>query len=580
VPRESQSDDTGEEAADVGGRCFFEVHETPDFQSNMDMPNFQSKMEMQSGETGTGGTGGSTRTPRDDNEDQKIVGEDQVDVIQTGRDSTIPDELVKKATSFYQMRQKQGGRSTVSLATSEGDENGRGFWGKYTNLIWLFLTDSESSRGAYYYSTVMSIILQCSVILSVLQTVEPPPIPADTSAIIQSVIDILFLAEWIARFICSRNVKSFVKSFLNITDLLAASLPLLCRGLQLIGVEAESLTFVVFSLSPVLRELKVLKSFQQFHLFILLADDIREAVQLLMMLLAIVILGFSSLLYAVEPAGGTIGSMPQAMWLTVVTITTVGYGDVVPLTDSGKVITSILTLFSVLYTAMPIGIIGNAFTQIWLSRDRILLMVKTRDIMVRAGYTAEDVVLVFREYCTPGDDENENDGGNEVQFEGFLQMIQDMKLGLPEERAIAVFESIDRDGGGSIDEQEFVRSIFPGSHRAVKQNDDKPKEEPQQFGRQVSNQSARSVNSKNSDAGTSKGNGRHPRTRRRPSQRSSVSGDPRTDNARTSNGNDRRPSTERRPSQRSSVSGGSKTDSRHSRQVSGGSKTDSTTSKY
>jgi len=193
-----------------------------------------------------------------------------------------------------------------------------------------------------------------------------------------------------------------------------------------------------------------------------------------------VILAFSSVLYAVEPAGN-IDSMPQAMWLTVVTITTVGYGDFVPLTDLGRVVTAILTLFSVLYTAMPIGIIGNAFTQIWISRDSILLMVKTRDIMVRAGYTAEDVVLVFREYAIPG----EGEGEYEVQFEGFLQMIQDMKLGLPEERAIAVFESIDRDGGGSIDEQEFLRSIFPGSHRGSRKSVDEPRDDPLE--RQTSN---------------------------------------------------------------------------------------------
>merc|ERR1711959_323642 len=90
--------------------------------------------------------------------------------------------------------------------------------------------------------------------------------------------------------------------------------------------------------------------------------------------------------------------MPRAMWLTIVTMTTVGYGDVTPQSVSGYVITSLLSLSSILYMAMPLGVIGNAFTQVWNDRDRILLMQKTRRCLLKLGYTARDLPSIVEYY--------------------------------------------------------------------------------------------------------------------------------------------------------------------------------------
>jgi voltage-gated potassium channel len=55
------------------------------------------------------------------------------------------------------------------------------------------------------------------------------------------------------------------------------------------------------------------------------------------------------------------GSIPQAMWWAIVTLTTVGYGDVVPVTIAGKMVASFTMLAGLMMLALPIGIVSKAF---------------------------------------------------------------------------------------------------------------------------------------------------------------------------------------------------------------------------
>eukprot|EP00931_Biecheleriopsis_adriatica_P122811 TRINITY_DN97853_c0_g1_i1.p1 TRINITY_DN97853_c0_g1~~TRINITY_DN97853_c0_g1_i1.p1 ORF type:complete len:530 (-),score=81.47 TRINITY_DN97853_c0_g1_i1:56-1507(-) len=329
--------------------------------------------------------------------------------------------------------------------------------------LWTFLEDPDSSQVARYYALLMNLLLQVSVFMSVLQTVQPPPMNSVTFGYIQASFDSIFLLEVIVRLYVCPSFYAFVVSFYNITDFVAAAMPLSVRAYTAIsGADLTSglLKYLVFCVAPVMRELKMLRRVQQFHLFLILLDNIKEAVQLLMMLLVIMLLIFTGLIYACENGvNAKIDSMPGAMYFTVVTVTTVGYGDITPKTSAGTLVATILTLFSVLYTAMPIGIIGNAFTQIWQDRHRILLMVKTRDIICQSGFRPKDLPDIFKEYATGEDDS--------LTLDGFYLMVNDMKLGIEGGRIIEVFESIDKDGGGSIDEQEFIRAIFPDAFHEI-----------------------------------------------------------------------------------------------------------------
>ena len=59
-------------------------------------------------------------------------------------------------------------------------------------------------------------------------------------------------------------------------------------------------------------------------------------------------------------------SIPHAIWFMLVTMTTVGYGDVSPNTEMGRMITVLAMVFGVLFLSMPLAIVGNNFCNIWL----------------------------------------------------------------------------------------------------------------------------------------------------------------------------------------------------------------------
>mmetsp|Transcript_96126 Transcript_96126/g.299883 ORF Transcript_96126/g.299883 Transcript_96126/m.299883 type:complete len:216 (+) Transcript_96126:2-649(+) len=106
--------------------------------------------------------------------------------------------------------------------------------------------------------------------------------------------------------------------------------------------------------------------------------------------------------------------------------------------------------------AMPIGIIGNEFTHIWENRDRILLMIRTRERLGQWGYTARDMARLFRHFDEASD--------GLLHINEFRHMMDEMQIGLSAERIVELFDSIDMDHSGAIDVKEFIHSLFPSDY--------------------------------------------------------------------------------------------------------------------
>merc|ERR1711971_372585 len=121
---------------------------------------------------------------------------------------------------------------------------------------------------------------------------------------------------------------------------------------------------------------------------------------------------------------------------------TVGYGDVTPKSGAGSVAVSVLVIISVLYmAAMPLGIIGCSFTQIWQERDKILLMHRTRERLAQWGLTVNDILTVFVAFDVNKD--------GVLDLEEFRALMRHLRLGLSDSRIVNLFECIDDDGGGT-----------------------------------------------------------------------------------------------------------------------------------
>jgi len=79
----------------------------------------------------------------------------------------------------------------------------------------------------------------------------------------------------------------------------------------------------------------------------------------------IVILMAASFMYLVEfrDPSGNFNSIPKTIWWAIITLTTVGYGDVVPATALGKVLASVIALTGVAFIALPAGLLGAGFIE-------------------------------------------------------------------------------------------------------------------------------------------------------------------------------------------------------------------------
>ena len=173
--------------------------------------------------------------------------------------------------------------------------------------------------------------------------------------ILDWVFFVLFLAEYALRVYIEPRKRDFIFSFYGIIDLLAI-LPSL---------------FLVpgFRVLRVLRFLRVFRIFKATR-FILAVDRLTAALRGIQQeLLALVILSLMLVYLAacgihyferdVQPE--KFGTIIDSMWWAVVTLTTVGYGDVYPETGGGRVFTALVTLVGVGLIAIPSGLLGIGF---------------------------------------------------------------------------------------------------------------------------------------------------------------------------------------------------------------------------
>jgi voltage-gated potassium channel len=164
----------------------------------------------------------------------------------------------------------------------------------------------------------------------------------------------LFSLEYLLRLLCSQRPIAYARSFFGIVDFLASIPPLL--GLGAIGGRY----FTVIRILRLMRVFRILK----LGLYIREADRLKEAllasrrkifIFLLMMINLVVLIG--ALMYVIEGEAGGFNSIPTGIYWAIVTITTVGYGDVAPITPLGRITASAVMLLGYSIIAVPTGIV-------------------------------------------------------------------------------------------------------------------------------------------------------------------------------------------------------------------------------
>ena len=179
--------------------------------------------------------------------------------------------------------------------------------------------------------------------------------------ILEWIITILFTFEYIARIICVKKPKAYIFSFYGIIDFLS-TIP---KYLSLFFVGTHSLVAIrALRLLRVFRILKLTRYIGESTNFgrALKRSRVKVAVFLSFVLVLCIILG--TVMYLIEgDEDSGFSSIPRSVYWAIVTLTTVGYGDIAPVSALGQSIASLIMILGYGIIAIPTGIVTSEMTK-------------------------------------------------------------------------------------------------------------------------------------------------------------------------------------------------------------------------
>lgn len=210
------------------------------------------------------------------------------------------------------------------------------------------------------FDVILLIAILASILLVMLESVKSiDAIYHDILNISEWVITILFSIEYVARIISVKKPIKYITSFYGVIDLLS-TIP---KYLSLIFAGTHAL--VALRALRLLRVFRILKLARYLGASNQLASAIKASrakisVFLFAVLIASVI--FGTIMYLVEGEESGFTNIPKSIYWCIVTLTTVGFGDIAPITPLGQFIATIIMILGYGIIAVPTGIVSAEYS--------------------------------------------------------------------------------------------------------------------------------------------------------------------------------------------------------------------------
>jgi len=222
-------------------------------------------------------------------------------------------------------------------------------------LRWYtIIFEADTPAGRLFDQVLIGIIL-LSVAVVMADSVEAVNrMHARTFAIAEWFFTLLFTFEYIARLVCIRNPWRYATSFFGIIDLLAV----LPTYLALFVPELYALIDVrVLRLLRVFRVFKLTEYVAEYQSLGSALAASRRKILVFLSTVVMLVLVLGTVMYVVEGRANGFTSIPTSVYWAISTVTTVGFGDITPKTDLGRLIASFMMLLGWGTLAVPTGIV-------------------------------------------------------------------------------------------------------------------------------------------------------------------------------------------------------------------------------
>ncbi|XP_027058573.1 potassium voltage-gated channel protein Shal-like [Pocillopora damicornis] len=241
--------------------------------------------------------------------------------------------------------------------------------------MWTAFQNPQSSRPATLAYYITGFFIAVSVISTVVET-----LPTDDKKTfgeanqqiffsMETACVIVFTVEYMARLYAAPNRFKFARDLMSIIDVVAI-LPFYV-GLFMPN-NSISGAFVTLRVFRIFRIFKFSRHSRGLRILGYTLKSCASELGFLLFSLSMAVIIFATVMYYVEKVvpNTKFTSIPASFWYTIVTMTTLGYGDMVPETTPGKIVGSLCSLSGVLVIALPVPVIVSNFSRIYLQNQR------------------------------------------------------------------------------------------------------------------------------------------------------------------------------------------------------------------
>ena len=347
----------------------------------------------------------------------------------------------------------------------------------FRQKMWTAFENPHTSTMALIFYYVTGFFIAVSVLCNIIETIPCKYLANSFQSItcgdlyerqffvLDTACVIIFTVEYLFRLYSSPDRCKFMRSIMSLIDVIAIMPYYIGLGLQ--ENKDVSGAFVTLRVFRVFRVFKFSRHSQGLRILGYTLKSCASELGFLVFSLAMAIIIFSTIIYYTEKRvpETKFTSIPAAFWYTIVTLTTLGYGDFVPHTVMGKIVGGICSLSGVLVIALPVPVIVSNFSRIYHQNqraDKRKAQKKARMARIRIVKNASGQALSTKRKAHEQrmrDFEMGLLGSEQLKDEDLFE-LQHHHLLMCLERATEWDK--DEEGGGSAESQRFFQSLDHG----------------------------------------------------------------------------------------------------------------------